>query len=315
MNKVPVGKSIAYAYSFTFGHLSTVLGLGWLPVLLFTACSYFTFHAYLDGLIQFLRDENPSSLGPAIVLFLLGLVVAMALCAVLAVVLTRQALGLRNGGAKIYFAFGRTEWRTLGALLRLALVLLLLGVLLSIALGIAGGIAGILTRVPDQVSATGEVVSPAVTLTMTLLGLAGLAGLFYVFVRISFLVVAVTAVGDEAEPLRAAWNLGRDNFWRMFLVQLATMAPIVLLQQLAGNLFGGPMPAVGGAPGSTENMIGEVLALQSTMPLAMVINGVGSLLLFPLIYSAQAFAYRALVPPAPVTYTSPAYPREPIPPP
>jgi len=32
MTKIPVGKTIAYAYGFTFGHFLTVLGLAWVPL-------------------------------------------------------------------------------------------------------------------------------------------------------------------------------------------------------------------------------------------------------------------------------------------
>jgi hypothetical protein len=265
-------------------------------VLLLSGCLYFTFGTYFDGWIGYLRNGNSGALGPAMVLFVIGLAVSMALSAMLAAVLTRQALGLRVGGAAFYVSFGRIEWRTFGAVVRLVLFIALLAFTLSVLVGIIAGIVGIMTRAPDAAPVAGQVISSSVTLTITLLMIIGALAIFYVLVRTSFLLVPLVVAGDDPQPLRNSWTLGRDNFWRMFLVQLAVAGPIILLQELVGWLLEGPAPVIGGAPGSPENTIGELLAMQAQLPLSAALSAVSYLFIFPLLYAAQAFAYRALVP-------------------
>ena len=41
MRKIPVLRTIAEGYAFTFGHLGTIIGLIWLPMVIVAIAGYF----------------------------------------------------------------------------------------------------------------------------------------------------------------------------------------------------------------------------------------------------------------------------------
>src|SRR5215469_1315526 len=65
MSTIPVRKTIAYAYTFTFAHLGTVIGLTWVPVALGAVILALAYDFCAGQYIAYLRDQNPGELGPA----------------------------------------------------------------------------------------------------------------------------------------------------------------------------------------------------------------------------------------------------------
>ena len=49
MKKIPVLDSIRYAYAFTFGHLGTIIGLIWVPMVILAVAGYFVMSYYYGG--------------------------------------------------------------------------------------------------------------------------------------------------------------------------------------------------------------------------------------------------------------------------
>ena len=132
MNKLPVGATICSAYGFARGELGTIIGLIWVPML---AIAVLTFLPYAIGDTTVTLEQNPTAAGAAA---LRGIVFALAtflLYACIYVSVTRQALGLRRGGATVYFMLGRAEFRMLGALVLLGVIciVLVIGFALAVA--------------------------------------------------------------------------------------------------------------------------------------------------------------------------------------
>ena len=64
--KIPVGKTIAYACSFTVGNLLTLIGLSWVAQLISTAATYFLMPPYFRALAQATATEGAAGIGPAV---------------------------------------------------------------------------------------------------------------------------------------------------------------------------------------------------------------------------------------------------------
>jgi len=131
--------------------------------------------------------------------------------------------------------------------------------------------------------------------------------LLYVALRLVFLLAAVTVAEEKIDLIRA-WQLSQGNFWRIFLVSLATILPILLVSEGASIAILGPanmIPSLQAATDATlqvRQLATQMHALLQNLPLIL---GLGFLLApftYGLLFSAPAFAYRAIVaaPPPPV---------------
>src|ERR1700722_10353683 len=99
MHKLPVGRTILDAYRFAFGHLGTIIGLIWLPMVLATLLNF------LPELSGSVGDAPANSVAAStqILESLAILVLTQLLYAIIYVAVTRQALGLRQGTAIVHF--------------------------------------------------------------------------------------------------------------------------------------------------------------------------------------------------------------------
>src|ERR1051326_1194626 len=210
--KIPFGKTIAYAYSFTFGQLGTIIGLCWLPLVLMAVLQFLP---YAFGGNPMAPAENAAAQGRHALTGLASSLLMLLLYSMMYVPVTRQALGLRKGSAFVHIALGPPEFRVFGALLLFFIVMM------AMVIGI-----GILSLVLGGVSlATGK--NAVVALISALLILAAVLGFIYAIVRLSFLIVPVT-VAEEHVSLPRAWLLTQHNFWRIFAVLLAVLVPVSL---------------------------------------------------------------------------------------
>src|SRR5471030_1348140 len=94
MQKIAVGKSIARAYGFLFGRIFQIIGLAWLPALIY-ACGYYLFLQNLPDMLP-VDPHNGASLVHALELYATFGVVALLVHAVLSISLTQEALGVRK---------------------------------------------------------------------------------------------------------------------------------------------------------------------------------------------------------------------------
>jgi len=278
MNKLPVGQIIRSAYAFTFGEIGTVIGLIWIPTLI-NAIASFIFLEVGGG------ADGSAAVPGAFVLYVIMLVV---LTAMMAVAVTKQALGIRKGPALAYFSLGANEWRVVGGFGLLYLVLmafLLMFGLIGAVLGLAGG--AVLQNQSVMVATAGA------------LGLVGVAAMIYVFVRLSFFFVPV-ALNEGGLSLPRSWQLTAGNFWRIFAIGLAVTLPLLIVQAGAEYIVLGPgyFDSIAKALADPAN-IARYQAEQAEMARAAtpVLLGI-SLVLAPilqgLLWAPAAFAYRVL---------------------
>lgn len=279
MNKLPVLKTIRFAYAFAFGDIGTIIGLVWLPTLLIAILQFLPYALGTQS-----ATDGKAAAGAAGLANLAFLSFALILYAVNAVSVTRQALGLRKGGASFHFAVGAPEWRVLGANLLCAFIL---G---ALVLTYWSGFA--LTS--SYLRTGGE---PA-ALGLLLYAVAGVCLLLFAGLRLVFLVIPLV-VAEEKVNLRRAWNLTRGNFWRIFAVMLAVVLPLLVVQfgatiAIAGPQFVAPLPDKPEAMAAAINA--RSLLLDKHMPMLIGLFLLLAPFNFGLTLGAEAAAYQALVP-------------------
>lgn len=241
MAKIPVEKTIGGAYSFLLSNIVSVVGIVWLPYLLFgglaaAIVSYAVTH-YPLSTVSF--EEGHTNLVPLIAFArLMPLAVICALFAVLiaTIGLTRKALGLMEGTTLVYFTLGAPLWRLIGAVLLILLIMIGVYALCGAAVG-AWVVFGF-PRLPHA----------SAVLASVLGGIVLFCAAIYIAVRLWFFLPAVV-VAEEKIGVGRSWQLGGGNFWRIFVVVLIVILPpaiaLGLVQNVVTTLLYGPMPVPG----------------------------------------------------------------------
>jgi hypothetical protein len=228
MSKIPVGATIAHACRFAFGRFPDVLRSVWIALALQLALSFFVMRsiiAVMGGVIA--RDPSVvAHLWPFLVLY--PLIFILFFIQVAAV--TDLALGRAPDGW-FQLRIGKPVWRLVGAFLLAAIALAVAFIALLLVLMLAGTVIRLagLPRI-------------AAGLIGMLLFLAGYCGLVFVGFRLFFLL-APTVMMQERVSLAAAWRLTKGNFWRIVVIVLAILLPVVVIEYAI-------MFAVGGLPPS-----------------------------------------------------------------
>jgi hypothetical protein len=313
MSKIPVGRTIGRSYGFAFGDFLPLLGVLWLPLLLSGVAGYFILlpiYQHLPDMLDAIsRNPNGSRTVPPEIFETFrwsGLfnLFALAMLAVIAVGVTKEALGLRKGPRFVYLAFGADEFRIIG------------GYILVFALMIAGAIAleivaAILAIVGAAVFASGtaghldpKAAGSGVHLAILLVGLLVVLVEFafaYVYVRLSYLIVPVT-VAEHRFGVWRSWELTKGNFWRIFAVTLAILLPIMIIEFVAmafafGSSLVGILSAMQKSPADMVHQMAQFMrGIGMVLPYAWGIGFIFSPIIYGLWLAPAAFAYRALVP-------------------
>jgi hypothetical protein len=290
MEKIPVGQSIGSAYGFLFGRILTILGLSWLPAVFYAAGRLIFIQHAGAGMMAAMHGGPPQAH-----LFHLGFFLfSILMISIIAVSLTREALGLGGERVLAHFVIGGKEIRLFFALVRFYILLIVLIVALVI-LVVAVGMA--LKTVLAQGIAPAQWPVKHVVLGLAML-LACLAVLFLVL-RLTFLLAPVAVTEDHAK-LSRAWSLSAGNFWRMLAIFLACAAPVFLLLVAAEYVVIGPqlrdvahqMMTSGKHPDPAM-----IFRLGADHLVCLVgIATLGMVIITALFAGASATAYRALVP-------------------
>jgi hypothetical protein len=210
------------------------------------------------------------------------------------------ALDRRKGPVWFYFWLGRPVWRLVGCFL-LLIVACIIG---WVVVGLADVLVALLARL--LVGSASNGILRAIFGFLTLLAiLVPPCAFFYCVIRLTFLLVPVVAAEEEGFALARSWTLGLRNFWRMFVILLATLGPFILLEFvfIFGFLFKGmpfPSPQVSAAQKTVfdaamnarilEIMNGSYRYWYITYPLMIAVMVV----FYGLCTGSQVFAYRAL---------------------
>ena len=294
MKKIPVLDTIRFAYGFTFGHLGAIIGLIWLPMVIATVGGYFVLAEYYTALPAALQAGNPAAIGQPVLIVMAWAFVSLLLYAMMYSAVTKQALGIRQGPALIYFSFGGTELRVFAAMLGLFAITIVFTVAYVVVDLLA--LAGIKLAVGQLPATALAAVSGAVALVL-------LIALAYALIRLSFLLIPAT-VAEDRIGLGRAWELARGNVWRIVAVGLATVLPLLLMLLAAEVAIVGPefflrhatAPAQDAAARMRES-VDQMKTMFQHLPVLSALSFLLAPLVAGLTMAPSAFAYRALTAP------------------
>ena len=216
MNKIPVGKTVAFAYNFLFTRFGTVVGIAALPALLAATVDYLV-RSYIsteDTSIGGGHEPADLDRGHGDDDLHLGRHIGWHH--------PRGAWARRWAAAPIIFPVGMVELRMFGAMLRFWLgvvVLLFLASLLS-------GVAFHACRRSDRRLAGAESPRPRPSSRVSSPGRRS-ATRSYTIVRMGFLL-SPTVVSEDKAGLQRSHDLSRGNFWRIVAIVLALILPILV---------------------------------------------------------------------------------------
>ncbi len=285
MNKIPVGKTVTFAYNFLFTRIGTIAGVATLPALLASAVDYLV-RSYTS------TEETEAAAGTNLLIWLAGTVVTILISSVATVGITRAALGVPLGRDAYYFPVGPLELRMFAAKLRFWMGVVALLVLASIVSSLALLFAGV------PLDGAGTIQPSGATLVAGLATWAAFGYAIFTILRMGFLLSA-TVVAEERGGLQRSHDLSRGNFWRIVAVLLALAAPILVLVSVASivilraSLGDDYVRVLEEAEMLTLMRRGEEAVKQNIL-LWEAFNTAIFILASSLIYSASAYAYRAL---------------------
>jgi hypothetical protein len=285
MNKLPVGKTVVAAYSFTFNNLGAIIGLIWIPMLIMTVIGFFAQSTYIDAMISYAATKNAAALGPGLMWMLLFVLVALLANAMMLVPVLEMALGKRKDHVLAHFSLGAPEWRIFGAYLAL------LGIALAFAL-VSALINGAIAKALATVGG-----GAAIAAALPFLLLFILAAFLVVSARVAFLIPAVTLLEGKID-LGRGWTLAQGNTLRIVATIILLAVPVIALYFGMEIALFGPAALLRDAGGASMTpTIEEMRLTRERMPLTEALGFFIAPLTIGLNAGAVAFAYRALVAP------------------
>jgi hypothetical protein len=287
MNKIPVGETIRFAYAFTFGDIGTVIGLVWIPLVI-NAVAEFAVERGFDGADPAVGAALPPGFG----YFALYSVLAVMLIAMVAVAITRQALGLRQGPAFAHVSLGTTELHVFGGIAALYLLFFIFAMGSTLAVMVVGGAATMLSPSKAMGEAIGGVAG-------SLTALAGLGAIFYAMVRLGFLFVP-SAIDGGGFGLSRSWEMTKGNFWRIVAVGAATWLPVTFIVLAINVAILGPdyISSIAGMIQDQAHLAKyaaeQARITSAKLPMILGVSLVLAPISYGLLFAPAAFAYRAL---------------------
>jgi hypothetical protein len=283
MNKIPVGKTVAFAYNFLFTRFGTVVGITALPALLAATVDYLV-RSYIS------TEDTPSASGTNLLISLAGMGTTLFIWAVTSVGIIRAALGQPLGSSAYYFPVGMVEIRMFGAMLRFWLGVVVLIFLASLLSGFAFMLAGV------PLDGSSEPEPSAALLIAGLITWAAFGYAIYTIVRMGFLLSPTVVC--ESKGLQRSNDLTRGNFWRIVAIMLALILPILFLLSIVGAVIlraalGNDYQQIIEDDGMDELIRRAEEAIAQNVLLWEVFNMMIFILAAGLIYGAAAYAYQA----------------------
>lgn len=284
MRKIPVWKTIAGGYSFAFGQLGTVIGLIWLPMVIVAVAGYFVMAQYYTAIPPAIEQGDPAAAGRSALIVIVWSVISLLLWSMMYAAVTRQALGFRQGPALFNFQFGAVELRVFGAIVALVAIF---AFFLLIYLIVVGALVG-----------AARPGNPAAAAAVGLMAVLYLPALLFVIVRLSFFMIPAT-IAEGGIGLARSWQLTHGNFWRIVLIGLVTLGPLLLVTVAAeiailGPDFFLPHNAPGDADAQLREMVAQMRAASPHMPVLYGFSFLIAPIVAGLALAPPAIAYLAL---------------------
>jgi hypothetical protein len=272
MNKIPVGRTLAFAYGFLFHNIGRVVRVTWIAAVVSAFVSYFS-DSYLLEHQGELTPENMTAAGRYMAILFGGALVLLFVSSVAAVGVTREALGFSTGSGPLYFPVGRTELRMFAATLRYTLGVMALFVLWYAVSWVALRLAGVELG-PDL--DPGDVEPTPALLTAFGLAFALLVYLFVSTIRMGFFL-APSITAERRGGVRRSHELTRGNFFRILVIFFTVILPVLGLYLVRNTIVDGEMLT------ATQRM-----ALQA-------MGAIISVLFSGLFYAAATHAYQEVI--------------------
>lgn len=297
MNKIPVGRTIAHSYGFAFGRYFTLFAIVWLPLLAWAALSYYLRMPMHDAMVASIhagQGPMPQFARVNLLVQLVGLV----LFAIMSVGITKEVLGLPRGPRFFYAGFGAAELRVIVGYFAIVLLFIVFVFAFVIAILILAGLSKVIVG-----NAASQVTRGIVALAIVFIACSVWLALIYALVRLTFLFLPAT-VAEKRIGIMRSWELTAGNFWRIFAIGAVVLLPVFVLGFAVGAMILGRdyITVV------TEHMrdpqfIRDYVAQRmevfyQNMPVILLGGLVVNPVVYGLIVSPAAFAYRALVPSA-----------------
>jgi hypothetical protein len=294
-HKIPVGGTITHAYGFAFSNILNNLGAMWIPAAIMYAIMFVFRGSYANTVLS--MSTNPQAALAGLQFLFIGMIVFGILIAAQIAGITKEALGLRTGNAWLQFPFGAATWRLIGAYLLyfIVLIVLYIGVFVVSLLfaGIAAGVAG--TSGGNRGMLAGAGIAAVIFVLFVC------CAFIYIATRLSFLLAPVV-IAEHKISLFRSWELTKGNFWRIFVVFLAIIIPLFVLEfAVLGAIYGSSLiPPI--HPGVTPEELNAFSQHQRQMmansqnwwfityPLGLLV----SVIFYGIFTGASAFAYRAV---------------------
>jgi len=302
MSKIPVGETIAQTYRFAFGGFIQILKVVWLPWVIL-AMGGLLIRSQATALSNALTTRDFSAVAHLLMPMLPFYALAVIFLFMQIAGITQLALGIRAGSPYYYFSLGKPVWRLLGAFLLVALIAFGSYFLLIAAGVLLGLIVAILSKLVGFSGLTSGILAIVGVLAI----IAAFCAYIYSIVRMTFLMNPV-AIAEQRISLKRSWALAGGNFWRIIVIILAILVPIMIVQLVVmfGFLSHGfpPMPPLRATADQIAANRTQMAAWNADMikrtydywyvvyPVYVVFAG----LFYGLVCGAQSFAYRALVP-------------------
>ena len=294
MNKIPVTQTVLESYRFTFGGLSKIIGLIWLPIIILTVGGYFMMAPEFSGMAAALESGDVSQQGTLLLRELGFEIVMIVLIAMIAVAISREILKPVQRPPFLRFALGPAELRAVGGLIAL-FFLMIVFIFILLFVGMVAGFA-VHAGLPAGAAAGAKGVAGI----GALLGLIGFLALVYVMVRLGFLLVPAIAM-EGGFGLERSWQLTKGNFWRIVAVIVATLLPVLIVAMIIDLTILGPdffnphLELARDPAAQMRHSVEQMHQMSAQLPLMM---GIGCLLApftYGMTFAPAAFAYRALM--------------------
>ena len=235
MNKIPVAATIGAAYRFAFARFFGNLGVIWVPLALIMAAAWYSVPSMLESWSKVMAslpqtgDAAPpdvSVLFPQMIqayrMILVLWVAAILLRAQMMLGLTERALGTYHGPSFVFLSLGKAFWRLAGAYFAVVLILGVAEMVLFFGFALAGVIVGVVAAIMGAGhDASAITIGGSVSIGI----FAVLGALFYIAVRLTFLLTPVMVAEDKFDLIRP-WKLAGGNFWRIFAIGVAIFVPL-----------------------------------------------------------------------------------------
>ncbi len=297
MKKIPLESTIVGSYKFLFQNIVSIIGVLWLPVVLFAA----VLGALVYGIVphkwltcdftaipdpeSFVRERLPLLMAAAPVLIISGLLAG----AMVRVGILRHAVGEKTTTTWVYFSLGARVWRMIAVVLLAIVICILLEIVAGIAFGILTAVFSMLPQVPVA----------AVSLVSLLLCIIVVVGVVYVMVRLFFFLPAVVVAENKVGVARS-WNLGKGNVWRIIVVLIAVILPIELIVGMIFYATVVPTVIVEAIRQQPQGKAEAIAFLKSLWPVLPVLLGaylVAAIAISGLVLGAVGKAYKAVTAP------------------